>query len=807
MYEIQRRKGRLLTASSLALAVILTTGASSAWAQSGNVTGVDPNTGIITGSGGADQTLFLSKVQDPTATTITGKLGTDVTAKKLTTDSTAATAIKVESNTGVYQTLSLIGEGGNLVQNDNGQALDLEIGSQTGVEVAGRGGSLETVTLTDSTSVLKGSGSGAALNIGKLNLNGGSLIGDPPFGTSQMSYDPSTVMAIAAGEVSGTDGRLIDGRLFVMENTHITVGSEDSGSFAANAIRALERDSSLRWTNNTGIETAGNAMTAAFAVTKTGGLLLDNTVGELNVDGSLPTGSPLPALQAGSATFADNSLLIVDNAAIGNNAAIANNNATPAGTATVGDDATLYIVNAKVDGTAVRGQGTTTILDNFGTVTDNSTAGHEAWAGKHLQYDTRLVSAVNNKADFGTDGVTVTNQYNGAAQSYAAGRISNGMANAIDGVFLNGDNNINSANAGLKFVSRATSSLYLDSGKSNDRQVVTTLEGAAAMASTAGVQTSTYSISNTLAENYNARLSYLRDTAPAAGSGEAGTIGIWINPFYNFSDVDGVKIGRNSAEYEFNYGGATIGLDSNINDNFRLGLAFSAGGGDTESKGHKFNKTESDFDFWGLGVYGSYTNGMFGLTGDISYSSTSYDIDQRLPSAMGMNKLTADVDTDALTVGLTGEYRFLTSNNLNIIPHLGLRYTNLKTDSYRIKEKGVGNVFRVSSETQNIWTIPLGVTFTGEVATSSDWVIQPKADLGVIFAAGDLDADSKFRLNDRNYGGRITADDVVDTVTFNGLVGLKAENCDGFSVGLDYNFKASDNLTSHGVTGTIRYDF
>jgi len=93
------------------------------------------------------------------------------------------------------------------------------------------------------------------------------------------------------------------------------------------------------------------------------------------------------------------------------------------------------------------------------------------------------------------------------------------------------------------------------------------------------------------------------------------------------------------------------------------------------------------------------------------------------------------------------------------------------------------------------------------VETGSGWVIKPMADLGVIFAAGDLDADSKFHVGNTDIRNKVTTDDVVDAVTFNGLLGLKADAGDGFSVGLDYNLKASGNLTSHGLTGMIRYEF
>lgn len=784
MNDYKKSRGRLLTASSLALAAILTMGAGTGWAA-GNTTITDGDatiTGPISSSDLVDGVVVIDEASSATDVTFTGAVS------------------------------DLAGKGtGDLVTNKDGtkvQTVTFDAGASLGdASLASnkQGGDLPTVIVTNGNVEVTTGG----YKINKLVLEAGTgLVTDPLF-SNLGSYDVTQVGKISVDEISSSsignpDGTTLGGIAAGM-NSHITIGTDDRGAFAENAILALEKHSDLVWTDTPAA--LKRDMTAGLAITKQ--LTVDAATGSVEVDGTIT--NPHTPAGDGSVSLADKSLLIIDDAAVGRgNAAIRSNDAGSNEVATIADtgaeESYLYIANANV----VTGQGTTKVLENFqGGVTGDFA---------NVYYDTRLIS--NNAAGTGATGAgdrdyTVTNDYNSAGSAkdsvtgiggYAGGKITRSMASTIDAVYTTGaGQNTESTDAGIKFISRATSYRYLDSG-TNDKQIVTTLDGAYGMASLAGVQTSSFSISNTVAGNYNARLSYLRDTAPAAGS-EPGSVAVWVNPFYNFSDVDGVSIGRHDAEYEISYGGATIGVDTNVNESVRLGLAVSVGGGDTESKGSTFNKTESDFDFWGIGVYGSYTNGMFGLTGDIGYTGASYDIDQRV-TGVNMAKFKADgVDTNAFTIGINGEYRFMTENCLNIIPHLGLRYTNLKTDSYRIKSKGHGTVGRVASDTQNIWTIPLGVTFTGDVDTNSGWTIKPMADLGVIFAAGDLDADSDFRVGNTGIKGKVTADDVVDAVTFNGLVGLKADAGNGFSVGLDYNLKASDNLTSHGVTGMIRYEF
>ena len=775
MNENKRNKARLLTTSSLALAAILTMGAGSAWAQATNVSPGDTST---VGSPGTVVTLEGAST---TGTTFNAT----ITAQTLTVNSDAA----IQDLT-FAQELTLAGTGsGNLITNKQGVAVNLinlgnggTLGIAGSTTSTGQGGNLNIVNLqAGNLEVVNG-----AFNITRLVLAPGTLVGTDPAFSSKGSYDATQVGKLAVADLS-TATTVADattaGNIIAGMNSHITIGQTDQGAFAEKAILALERYSGKKWS-------ATGGLSAALAVTKNFAL---DTGASLKVDGTQTAAAFTPAT-ANNIELNANSLLIIDNATagVGGSAAITGRGG---GSAVIDSTANLYIANAKV----TNGASTTTVYSGF-------TGGQGAF--NNIYYDTRLITAASQTSNPTAGSLVVNNQYAGAGNSkanggYADGKISKGMAGAVDGVYLSGRNDVDSSDAGVRFVSRATSYLYLDNGN-NDRQVVATLEGAAAMASVAGVQTTAFSVTDTIAGNYNARLSYLRDTAPAAGS-EPGGMSVWVNPFYRYLDVDGVGIGRNNTEFESNYGGATIGIDTNVNEMFRLGLAVSVGGGDTESKGSRFNKTDSDFDFWGIGIYGSYTaDGIFGLSGDIGYTSTSFDLDQR--SAI-TNKLTADVDSDAWTVGLTGEWRFMTENCLNIIPHIGARYTRLETDSYRVKEKGSGTVFRVSSDKQNIWTFPVGVTFTGDVDTNSGWTIKPMADLGVIFAAGDLDADSKFRVGETGHGGKIAADDVVDAVTFNGLVGLKADAGNGFSVGLDYNLKASDNLTSHGVTGMIRYEF
>ena len=381
-----------------------------------------------------------------------------------------------------------------------------------------------------------------------------------------------------------------------------------------------------------------------------------------------------------------------------------------------------------------------------------------------------------------------------------------GADNYINGYLIAGQNGqltIGTTDVNwLSGIALATGNLYF----ADHREGARVMEGAAQITVAAGVPALSLNVINKVSGLIAAHADLPGDTQPAYGD-EPGQMGLWVTPFYGYSDVDGLDTGGKFKNgWELSYGGAAIGIDYNVNETFRLGLALNAGGGDSESQGD-FHRTENDFDFFGVSLYGSYTNGAWGLTGDIGYTSIDNAIEQKLPSAMGLgSKLKAEVDSDAFTVGLTGRYRFTAGSGLNITPHLGLRYTKISTDGAEVKSPSHGRVFKVETDDQNLFQIPLGVKFSGDLSTQGGWTITPSADLGALLTMGDTDVDSQARIAGTGYRG-VTNADIVDKAAFTGTLGLKAKADNGLSLGLDYGILAGGNQTDHSVSGMLRIEF
>ncbi|UQZ91392.1 hypothetical protein C4J81_19020 (plasmid) [Deltaproteobacteria bacterium Smac51] len=375
-----------------------------------------------------------------------------------------------------------------------------------------------------------------------------------------------------------------------------------------------------------------------------------------------------------------------------------------------------------------------------------------------------------------------------------------GSANSDMGRLFNAAGSITGYSAGVQLVSRATDNSYTTPG-----DAAKTIEGAAQMAVSGGAPGLLNTFANVMGDVIGAKYSMMGDMLATAAGSEPGGFGIWVNPYYRSVDVDGMSAGHFKTGYDADFGGVVLGLDYNVGESLRLGLGLNIGGGDSESQGD-FYKTDNDFDFWGLSLFGSYTFGAWGLTADLGYTSSSNDITQKLPAAYELGRLKADVDAKAFTVGLTGEY-LIELESMKLMPHLGLRYTSLKTDDYDVKAGGgLGKVFSIESERQNVWSVPVGLTLSQSYLTEGGWTITPKADLGAIFSFGDTEVDTTARVFGTGARGTMSAD-VIDKAVFNGTLGIKAAAANGLSLGLDYNLQASGDTTSHGFSGMLRFEF
>jgi hypothetical protein len=114
-------------------------------------------------------------------------------------------------------------------------------------------------------------------------------------------------------------------------------------------------------------------------------------------------------------------------------------------------------------------------------------------------------------------------------------------------------------------------------------------------------------------------------------------------------------------------------------------------------------------------------------------------------------------------------------------------------------------VLEGDSLSRNIWTFPIGLSFSRNLETGHGWFFSPGLDLAVIPAAGDIETHSSARFTGSGTQAELERRG-REEVSYTGGSGLDFGNGD-VSFGLNYNLMFSEHTTGHGVFGTFRYEF
>lgn len=481
----------------------------------------------------------------------------------------------------------------------------------------------------------------------------------------------------------------------------------------------------------------------------------------------------------GSATFENDSLLAVNgNNLTDSNAAIK----VDGGTLTVGDKARLRIDNAK------SGQ-TVNIVDG------SSATWKEIEAGTDL-----LTPTMDNNGD-------VTFKRDKDASDVFTGMDSNTAA-MLNTLIDKGLNNVDSDQMGVRFLSRTVEKTYLGADKD---AAAATIESAARIAFAGAVPQMTKMASDAGSNAVVNRLGFANPADGAQAMDAEGKIvdrnttgfALWIAPLWQSQHGWGMEAGNLDYGFNGNLGGVSLGADYTFENAIRAGITFNIGGGYAESSGGDLNSTENNMSFWGLGAYAGWNYENFGLMADVSYTSTWNDLKQEMDGRMGMGDLEADVQASAISAGLRAEYKLETSV-LDVIPHIGVRYMSLNTWGYDVDADG-GTVLEGDGFHQDIWTFPVGVTFTKDFTLDSGWSFKPSIDFSVIPAAGDIKAKQDVAFTGLP-GSYEVETQMMDYLTWQGGVGLEMGN-DTMSFGVNYTLQAGQHTTGHGVFGSFRYEF
>lgn len=512
----------------------------------------------------------------------------------------------------------------------------------------------------------------------------------------------------------------------------------------------------------------------------------------LTTGGSLTVGNATaPTANAITVAFGSDSLLVVDGTAMNGKTVFTGTvsdspEAAPDLIASVDAGSRLHVDNAVAGNFTVFGAGFT------------SSTG---WADENVTTDSAMLDASYNDTD-----KNVTVKTNNAHTVFP--NLSDGMADAVNDLYNGKLNNVDSTDMGVRFLSRATNDHFLGADKD---AAAATIESAARIAFAGAVPQMTKMASDAGSNAVVNRLGFANPADGAQAMDAEGKIvdrnttgfALWIAPLWQSQHGWGMEADNLDYGFNGNLGGVSLGADYTFENAIRAGITFNIGGGYAESSGGDLNSTENRMSFWGLGAYAGWNYENFGLMADVSYTSTWNDLKQDMDSRMGMGDLEADVQASAISAGLRAEYKLETSV-LDVIPHIGVRYMSLNTWGFDAESNG-GTVLEGDGFHQDIWTFPVGVTFTKDFTLDSGWSFKPSIDFSVIPAAGDIKAKQDVAFTGLP-GSYEVETQMMDYLTWQGGVGLEMGN-DTMSFGVNYTLQAGQHTTGHGVFGSFRYEF
>lgn len=309
------------------------------------------------------------------------------------------------------------------------------------------------------------------------------------------------------------------------------------------------------------------------------------------------------------------------------------------------------------------------------------------------------------------------------------------------------------------------------------------LNSVANMGELAGVNHGTYSMSNQMTDA-------VADHLSIATHGEQDN-DIWAHYIHNKEDIDGMNLGGIDGSYEAQYNGIVVGSDLYKNGKTTAGIALSYADGNINGS-NSVSSTKNEAEYYGASLYGRIDNGDSAILGDISYMHSDNDITQNNSG----HEITASADADAFSIGIRAEQAYKAGAG-KFVPYAGIRYMHLGAGNY---DNSLGMDY--DADDQNLWLLPVGVTYSAEVQ-SGDWTVKPIAEVGYVWTMGDRDTDQTVSLNGAadTFGFK-----TADSGSFIGRLGIEAEKAD-VTYGLSYEYQKGDTVKANKWMANLTFSF
>ena len=285
-----------------------------------------------------------------------------------------------------------------------------------------------------------------------------------------------------------------------------------------------------------------------------------------------------------------------------------------------------------------------------------------------------------------------------------------------------------------------------------------------------------------------------------ANNGQGGAM--WLSPVYKSRETNGFKAQDLEYGTDTSITGLVLGTDLTFENGMRYGVMANIGVGDSSAEGAA-NGVSSDYKYYSFGFYAGYNYKTLSMVGDISYSVVDSDVDANTDAG----KVNTFFNTSNLSLGVTGQINF-SYRGLDIVPHVGLRYSMIDMQDYDMS--GNGYIGSVSVSKANVMSVPVGLTISKEYFSkeyfSKKWNFKPSIDFNLTANFGDDKIDGNVKWTGISNADLNTTNEFIDDLTYGVIFGFGAQS-ERLSIGAGLGYQGSSNVDEFTLTGNARYSF
>lgn len=233
---------------------------------------------------------------------------------------------------------------------------------------------------------------------------------------------------------------------------------------------------------------------------------------------------------------------------------------------------------------------------------------------------------------------------------------------------------------------------------------------------------------------------------------------LWIDLNGFLSKTNDYCAGSAKFGYKSDLAGVTIGSDYSFGNGYAAGVSVAFGKGSVRGQGEG-SGVKNDVDYYGVNLYGVWSNDYFNTVGSVGYLQTKNEI-----KTQGFK---GKPDAKTVSVGVRFEKPLALNEAITVTPHLGIRYKHVKLDSFN------AGGFKYTTEKADIVEVPFGVAFNANLKAPCGADVKPFVDLTIAPNFGDRKVSNKIALAGTTASDSFDAR-IANNAMYNAKVGVNA---------------------------------